>query len=98
MKKYTRFVAVLLCAMMVMSFMLSAAFIITYADHNCIGHDCEICHDIQRCQQALKKTSLDAAVWVGLAVIELFYVLLIIDSCDNQTDDTLVSMKIKLSC
>lgn len=98
MKKRNRLISILLCATVVISIMLSAAFIITYADHDCIGHGCEICYHIQLCQQTLKKTLLDAAALIGIALTGLFYVLIIIDSQDDQPDETLVSMKVKFSC
>lgn len=98
MKKRTGIISAMLCAAMVLSLVLSAAFIITYAEHDCVGDACEQCHHIQFCEQALKKISSNTAASVGIAFSGIFYVLIPIGSQDNRIVETLVNMKVKLSC
>lgn len=98
MKKRIRFISMTLCIAVVLLLVLSAAFMITHADHDCIGRDCETCHHIQRCQQTLKKALPDTASLTGIACTGTFYVLIPIDFQDDHIDKTLVGMKVKLSC
>lgn len=98
MKKRTGFISKILCVAVVLSLALSAAFIITHADHDCTSNHCEICRYIERCDQTLKKTWLDTVTWIKIAFAGLFYVLITIDSQETRTFKTLVSIRVKLSC
>ncbi len=98
MKQRTRIISATLCIVMALSIVLSAAFIITSADHECTGNDCEICHHIHVCEQVLKKLTLGTSVWLGMIAVGIASVLIPILSQNIQSANTLIRMKVKLSC
>ena len=53
MAKRTRFAAACGAVLLVFALLFSVFFIVSEADHNCIGEDCPICHQIQTCQKLL---------------------------------------------
>lgn len=98
MKQHHRVISLMLCLAMAVSIALSAAFIIISADHECTGDDCEICYHIHICEQTLKKLTLGAAVLAGTIAMQIVSVLIPVFCCDVRSCDTLISMKVKLSC
>ncbi len=98
MKQHTRIISVILCIAMVLSLVLSAVFIITSADHECTGDDCKICYHIHICEQSLKKLTLGMSIWAIMLVAGISSVPIPVFSQDNQSGETLISMKVKLSC
>ncbi|MCQ1530694.1 hypothetical protein [Lutispora saccharofermentans] len=50
-----RFFAALFCICFVIFSLLTAAFIITHADHDCVGHDCTVCAQIHTSANLLKQ-------------------------------------------
>lgn len=98
MKQHTRIIFAALCIVMVLSIVLSAAFIITSADHECTGDDCSICYHIHVCEQILKKLTLGTSVWLGMVAMGIASVLIPILSQNIQSANTLICMKVKLSC
>ncbi len=98
MKQHIRIISVMLCIVMVFSIVLSAAFIINFTDHECTGDDCEICYHIHTCEQTLKKLAIGASVLAGIVTIRIVSALIPVLSHNVRFRDTLISMKVKLSC
>lgn len=98
MKQHPRIISILLCIVMVLFVVLSEAFIINAADHVCTGDDCEICYQIHICEQALKKLSLSITAVSGVLTAGIIFSVLPVFSQNFRSGDTLVSMKVKLSC
>lgn len=98
MKKQTRLISLVLCAVLFFSMMLSAIFIVTHTNHDCTGNGCEICQQIELCEQLLNKDVLDTAAYAQTALWICFFVLTFSDYSSHRSDETLVSMKVKLSC
>lgn len=98
MKQHNRIISVMLCIVMVFSLVLSAAFIINFADHVCTGEHCEICYHIHACEQTLKKLAIGTSALAGILAMKIVSAL-IPASCYNVcSSDTLISLKVKLSC
>lgn len=98
MKQHTRVICAILCIATALSMVLSAAFIITSADHVCTGDDCEICYHIHICEQTLKKLAMGASVLAGMFAAGIVSVLTPLFSYDIRSNHTLIAMKVKLSC
>ena len=98
MKKQIRLISLILCAALILSVMLSAIFVITHINHDCTGNVCEICHQISLCEQLLKKNGLAAAACAQTALSVCFFMLPLSESLSHRSDETLVGMKVKLSC
>ena len=98
MKTNIRIIAILLCIVMVLSMVLSAAFIITSTDHECTGEECEICHNIHNCERTLK--SVLSGLCYLLAMLFMVKVSVPTPVIYHQTvfNPTLISMKVKFSC
>ncbi len=98
MKKQTRLISLVLCAALALSMALAVAFIVTYTNHACIGDGCKICEQLQFCEQILNKKVLDSEKLAAFVFAGCFFILTILGYRYHQSDETLVSMKVKLSC
>lgn len=74
MKRYNRFIAILLCVLFFFMF-FATPFIAQEYDHECLGAECEICVQIENCQDTLKKLILTVAT-MATAVVATSYILL----------------------
>lgn len=75
MAKRTRFAAACGAVLLVFALLFSVFFIVSEADHNCIGEDCPICHQIQTCQKLLEQLSA-AHSTSGIGAVLCFFLLL----------------------
>lgn len=98
MKQHFRAISTMLCIVAVFSIVLSTAFIINFADHECTGDDCEICFHIYTCEQTLKKLTIGASIGAGIITKRIVSALVSAFCCNVCSSDTLISMKVKLSC
>lgn len=98
MRKRIRFISVMSCITIVLSIVLSTSFIIIFSDHECTGNDCEICHHMQFCEQTFEKLALGSIILPAVITIGAASGFTMIASQNILLSDTLVSMKIKLSC
>lgn len=89
--------AVVMCFMLVMSIFLASLYIVSKAHHECTGQDCPICHEIQLCVQFLNTVG-GAVIITAVVLFTLHEFLIVLTSflyiCRNNT---LVSLKVKLS-
>ena len=97
MKKKKRVLAILLAGMVLFVMLYSALFIAAEADHDCVGENCPICHQLDSCRSTLKNFSL--AICIAAFAAALTYALCKnISACtDDVQSRTLVSLKVKLS-
>ena len=54
---------ILICFVAVV--LLSSLFIVTHIDHECTGHDCPICHQIQIAENSLQQ--------IGICLVVFFF-------------------------
>lgn len=71
MKRRNRIVAIVLCVFFVFFIFFAASFIAQEAEHECTGVECEICAQIENCQDTLKKLLLTVTA-VAIAVAATF--------------------------
>ena len=92
-----RFAAVIMCIMLVLSIFTASFYIVSRAHHECTGQDCPICHEIQLCVQFLNTVG-GAVILSAVVLFTVHEILIVLMSfvhvCQNNT---LVSLKVKLS-
>lgn len=97
MTKRIRAIAAILAGIVAVVILSSSLYIAAEADHDCHGADCLICAHIVVCENTLRE--LACAVLVAVAATGLTYAF--VDSVSygkrSYTDNTLVSLKVKLS-
>ena len=98
MKKKSPFIAGVLCMVLIISMVLSAAFMMKYARHDCTGDGCEICHQIVLCEQLFEKEATDATAYGSTAVLVYFFVFVLLPYVFYPFHETPVRRKVKLSC
>ena len=96
-KKRNRIAALLLAVTIPVIMLYSAFFVGAEADHDCVGEGCQICYQVDACQNTLKSLSLAVCV-TAVAVAFTYTLCRCISLCmDYAQRDTLVSLKVKLS-
>lgn len=98
MKQSLRTISRMLCVIILLTIVLSVSYITHFTDHECIGNDCEICYHIQICEQTLKKLAAGAAALAGIAASRIVFVLIPVLLLTVCFSNTLIRMKVKLSC
>lgn len=97
MTKKNRILSVLFAVTVIFVMLFSACFILSEADHNCIGEKCQICFQISVCENTLKTLGLAASIF-AVAAATLYYLSVIIEFKNTQTVfNTLILLKVKLS-
>ena len=68
--KHKKIIAILICLLFISSLLLSMTYIVKESNHNCIGHNCPICANIQVAVKAIGQlgTTLAIALHVGFAI------------------------------
>ncbi len=86
----------MLCLVAVLS--LSTLFIVTHADHDCIGHDCEICYEINGCVAAVQRMSeaLGTGASFLLCACAFLLCMVLFYAKEKHCAETLVALKIRL--
>lgn len=96
MAKRTRFAAACGAVLLVFALLFSVFFIVSEADHNCIGEDCPICHQIQTCQKLLEQLyAAHSTSGIG-AVLCFFFLLAALRTQNIFTASSPVLWKVKL--
>ncbi|NLT10649.1 MAG: hypothetical protein GXY08_14305 [Ruminococcus sp.] len=75
----------------------SSCFIITHADHDCIGDDCSVCMELSECHKTLNTLGTAFMCSANLAV--MMFISFMIASCFTTTRSdhaTLISLKVEL--
>ena len=73
MKRKNRVVAILLCVFVLLFMLLSSSFIAQQDSHDCIGEGCEICVQIEKTQETLKKLVHTVSA-IGLVVAATYLI------------------------
>ncbi|HAQ62848.1 MAG TPA: hypothetical protein DCR23_00120 [Ruminococcaceae bacterium] len=97
MKNTRRIISVIIALVTVLSLAFSTAFIIEEADHNCVGEECHICHQLSSCLNAFSNVVKNTgSASVTCIVLLLALIVSGIVRCAEK-EATLVSLKVKLS-
>lgn len=97
MTKGSRFLTMLLAAIVAFVMLSSVVYVAVEADHDCIGEDCGICHQINTCDHLLKNLSFAVGIAVLAAALTYTLCRAILPCTDIIQAFTLVSLKVKLS-
>ncbi len=98
MKNKSRLTAIILSFFIALSIMLSVIYITENINHECSGNKCNICHNIEICEQVLSQIGLaffhvikilPILVITGLLFCHLNWFLMHI---------TLITLKVQLTC
>ena len=96
--KFRRIAALLLCVLLALSLLLSAAFVLVERHHHCTGDGCEICAAVTQTVAFLKAEA--SAFLPVLTVLSLFFALFVLFAGLLPADlpkQSPVSLKVKLS-
>lgn len=98
--KHNRFgkkLTLLLCLLLIAVSVLSFAFILESADHDCIGEDCHTCAQIAFAENILHQLGAGLSVAVVLFAIALLFRSAIVAANAISAEFSLVSLKVKLN-
>ncbi len=78
--------------------LLSTLFIVTHAEHDCIGNDCEICYEIKGCVAAVRHMSEALSGGTSYLLYTWLFLLCpaLISAKGGCPAETLVALKIRL--
>lgn len=95
--KKSRILATLLCVCIVAFLVLSFTYEIKEANHDCTGHDCPVCAQIQSIENSRQQLSL-AVVSFGTSIVLLIRAMGIVLSHDTLfCASSPVQLKVKLN-
>ena len=98
MKNQKRLFALLMVIGLVLTMVVSSAYIVLNVDHDCVGHDCDICEHIAEVREILQSMSL-----LGVLMMLLFMAAAIrrhihvFDRGSLSAGNTLVGWKVRLN-
>ncbi len=95
--RFGKTATIIACALIVAFMLFSAFFIASEANHDCTGHDCPICVLIQQCENNLRQMGCGALALVSVIIPVVSIFIFAYFSICNLTQETLVSMKIRLN-
>lgn len=98
MKTAKKLFAVILIAVLSLSVIISSAYVISEADHNCTGADCEICLTVSLCRNTLKVISLGIISFALLHFLDFFGIFSLLSDKSAGYHTSPVSKKDKLLC
>ena len=97
MTKKKRIISLIVAVAVIFVMLYSALFIVSHAEHDCVGENCPICYQISVCENTLKNLSL-AVCAVAFAAAFTYTLCRSISACADVTPSyTLVSLKVKLT-
>lgn len=98
MKNMKRLFALLMCVGLVLTLFVSSTYIVSNADHDCIGHGCDVCEHIAEASALLNSFAL-----LGVLVALLFMADLLrrrfsaAEEICLPAQETLVGWKVRLN-
>ena len=92
-----RTLALVLSAMLCVLVMFSVFFVAAENNHDCTGENCPICYQINMCESTVKSISAGPAAVSMLAATLVVLLLLSLNTNETSVNETLVSLKVKLS-
>ena len=89
--------ALLLCIGLVLVLLVSSAFLIQEADHDCCGEDCPICRTIAMTGMLMRALFVIASAWLLFSVPAVLSARRASAGARSDTSDTPVSRKIRMN-
>ena len=97
MPKSKRAIAMLILLCLVFTFVISEIFIISHANHDCIGEECPVCVIVHNFGNTLKKFFSIAMICRIALLITITFLIYTILFSSGTIKNTLNSMKIRLN-
>lgn len=95
--KAAKYLAVLLCVLMISVMLLSALYVISETNHDCCGDCCPICAQIDQCNAVLRSAGEGTAALTMAVLLALIVSELSIKAEKNVFLPTLITQKIRLN-
>ena len=95
--KAAKYLAVLLCVLMISVMLLSALYVISEANHDCCGDCCPICSQIDQCNAVLRSAGEGTAVLTMAILLVVIVSELFVLADRNVFLPTLITQKIRLN-
>ncbi len=97
MKNLIRYMAVLLCILLLIVPLLSGEFVIHYENHDCSGHDCDVCIQLDAAVHIIRNLEASQLTVLSAAALVLLF-LFICSGTERNTrrNDTLITLKVEL--
>jgi len=87
----------LLAALIIAAVVLSCAFIVIHAEHDCAGEDCFVCEALCACARTLRQGSAAPASATLTCLVVFLAAFSAHPSPEAAAADTPISLKVKLS-
>lgn len=89
--------ALLICICIIVTSSFGIEFIISHSNHDCIGNNCSVCHQIQSVCSVLKQINICLCSIFIIKIMHAFYLLCKLALIQlNLADITLVRLKVRL--
>ena len=86
-----------MAAMVLFVVLFSAFFIMSHADHDCIGEDCPVCACIQQCENLLHGMG-DGSIYAASGILPVVLIVgFILASYCIVASDTPISTKVRIN-
>lgn len=95
--KESQTLALLLSVMLCLFMFISAVFVISESDHDCIGEECHICVEIEACVSAVKSLGMVLVCAAAVLTVRFISAGAVSLPADNRDIDTPISLKVKLT-
>lgn len=98
MRDQKRFFALLMAVGLMLTMVVSSAYIVSHVDHDCIGHGCDVCEHIAEARALLDSFALLGVLVVLLMLAEVLRRLFAaVEGISLPAQGTLVGWKVRLN-
>lgn len=98
MKNKSRLTAIILSVFIALSIMVSVIYITENRNHECSGKSCNVCHNIEICEQILSQIGLAFFHVIKILPILVITGLLVCHLNCFLIHITLITLKVQLTC
>ncbi|WP_051599147.1 hypothetical protein [Metaclostridioides mangenotii] len=89
--------AITMCIIFIVIYLLSSFYILEEANHNCVGDTCQICVHIQEVENTLKQLSTGLMPITGGLLFISVYLKLLFYANSYKATSTLITLKVRLN-
>lgn len=95
--KKKRLLVIIFTLLFVLSLIFTFSFISANINHECIGKECQICEEIDTCEDFLKAAACTTVAAAAVTAVRKFGIVALPFFGDRVDNSTLISLKVKLS-
>lgn len=98
MKNKSRLTAIILSLIIILSILFSVIYITGNINHECSGNNCNVCHNIEICEQVINQIGL--SFFYVIKILPVITIIGLLYCCLNRflTHITLITLKVQLTC